>query len=502
MQFTALELGLCLLFTAVLIVAFDFYVFSPRPSGLHQRSKKYAPLVVISISILVGLLGLATVDVVSLHGLIEAGANYGPKTQVHERSRLFLYFLVSTRSLEGLLLAMTMLASGVAMSRLHGLTGWLTSSFGIILSIGVAAVLTNPAAIHFGAAEVSLGLLSGSALLAYLAPSPTRQENWLPIGALLLTTGLLFFLSTNEFRYELALVAMASGFFFGSMLFFFRKIAGPHWESTSLYFLAGMASLVIAGFSLYLSPRGFDSKLWANEVQSERNRLSTIIATINSTGESDLVFANHVEQSRIRFQHLALKGQREASRSKNLNIEANRPDPGILEDLELIDRMLAILEKLHRARHAIIEADRRTQAALRHAADPSQTDALYDFWQNQRPWIDSELLALRYHENLRQEKAHTREVLTFIHALNSDVERLTQAALDVELHRIDVWIDWASQQPSSMLPEMKSIATEQVAHLESLSTATRSLHHKPDPRLHSLHRNLRRMASVSNHENW
>ncbi|MDZ4083132.1 MAG: hypothetical protein U1E10_09365, partial [Bdellovibrionales bacterium] len=204
----------------------------------------------ISISILVGLLGLATVDVVSLHGLIEAGANYGPKTQVHERSRLFLYFLVSTRSLEGLLLAMTMLASGVAMSRLHGLTGWLTSSFGIILSIGVAAVLTNPAAIHFGAAEVSLGLLSGSALLAYLAPSPTRQENWLPIGALLLTTGLLFFLSTNEFRYELALVAMASGFFFGSMLFFFRKIAGPHWESTSLYFLAGMASLVIAGFSL------------------------------------------------------------------------------------------------------------------------------------------------------------------------------------------------------------------------------------------------------------
>lgn len=488
-----------LLIGAVLITAFDFYAFSPRPSGLSQRSVKYAPMLVIVISLLAGVAALTKVDTVSLHGLIEAGANYGPKTQNQERVRLLSYFIVSNRAIEGLLLAITVLTSGIILSRHHGLTGWLASAVGIILSVGVAAVLSNPTAIHFGAFEVTLGLLAASLLLTYLMPLSSRRDNLSPICTLMLAAGSQAYFSTNEFRIELALTGIASGFLFSSLLFFFRQMTGPHWESISLYFLTGVASLVIAGFSLYLSPRGFSKETWAHEVRSEKQRLSkTIVET-----QSDLALANKVEQSRIRFQHLAIKGRREAERLKHVQQDENFPDPKILAELDLIDRMLAIFEKLHRARHAILEADRRTQAALRHAAEPSQTDSLYDFWQNQRPWIDAELLALRYQEN---EKSHfntrSREVLNFIHSLNSDVERLTQAALDVELHRIDVWIDWASQQPSSMLPEMKAIASEQVAHLESLSTATRSLHHKPDPRLHSLHRNLRRMASVSNHENW
>lgn len=491
-----------LLICAVLVLAFDFYIFSPRPPGFTPRSVKYAPLVVITISILMGIAALAKVELVALHGLIEAGANYGPLTQGQERFRVLSYFLVSTRATEGLLLAIAMLASGIVLSRSHGLTGWLTSVSGIVLSIGVAAVLTNPTAIHFGALEVSLGLLAGSTVLTFLMPTVSRNENLLPICLLALAAALQSYIGTNEFRMELAIVGIASGFFFGGLLFFFRHLAGPHWESISLYFLSGIASLVFAGFFLYLSPRGFNGKVWAQEVQSERQALSKAIGA-TAESNSDLELANKLEQSRIRFRHLAIKGQRETLRSKNLQFEIARPDPKVLAELELIDRMLAVLEKLHRARHAILEADQRTQAALRHASDPSQTDALYDFWQNQRPWIDAELLALRYQENDHSKgAASSREVLNFIHALNSDVERLTQAALDVELHRIDVWIDWASQQPSSMLPEMKSIATEQVAHLESLSTATRSLHHKPDPRLHSLHRNLRRMASVSNHENW
>lgn len=471
MDFTLLLFWSILLFGTVSVAAFDFYAFSTgSSSGYRQRSRNFAPFIVIGISF---VLGVASGNLITLHN--------------HELA-----------AVEGLLLTVMMIASGTLLVRLHGLTGWLISTLGIVLSIGVASTLLNSSTFHYGTFEVCLGLLAGCSLLTYLTPLNWRPEHLPAIGVLAVTTIFLVVLNTSAFQFELALVGIASGCFFGTLLFSLRKIAGSHWKATSTYFLTGIGSLVVAGFLLHIAPGGFDSDIWAKEVNRQRRLLSSIILE----ADSDLALASQIEQARVRFRGLALKGQRASVRANRLNIQADQPDQKLLSDLELLDRMLAIIEKLHRARHKILEADRRTHAALRLASDPSQTDALHDFWQNQRPWIDSELLALRYDEDLGQERPHSREVLNFVHALNSDVERLTQVALDVELHRIDVWIDWASQQPSSMLPEMKTVASEQVIHLESLSNATKSLHHQPDPRLHSLHRNLRRMASVASHENW
>jgi hypothetical protein len=105
------------LICAVLIAAFDFYTFSPRPSGLMLRSVKYVPTLVIVISLLAGIFARAKVDTVSLHGLVEARANYGPKTQNQERLRLLSYFFVSSPAAEELFLAITMLASEIVLSR-------------------------------------------------------------------------------------------------------------------------------------------------------------------------------------------------------------------------------------------------------------------------------------------------------------------------------------------------------------------------------------------------
>lgn len=499
----AVSLGLLLAYVS--FATFDFYAFSPRPNGFHLRSKNSAPLLVIAISFAAGIFAASLVEVVNSHGLIEAGANYGPKTQSQERARLVTYFLVSTHAAQVFLITVMMLASGLIMTRFHGLTGWLATLGGIVLSVGVASILTNPAAIHFGAFEVSCGLFSAGLLLTYatyVVPGAGKRENTASLIALAITSLALFSLNTNDFRYELLLVAVGSGLCFGGLILYLRKISGPHWEATSLYFITSIASVVIAGFSLFLAPKAFDVQGWMRDVSIERTRTAKLIADSTSSFESssssdgELVFANKIEQGRIRFQHLLKRAKRESNKTDKVSIES-RPNPALMAELEQIERVLSILERLHRSHHAILEADRRTQAALRHASDPSQTDALYDFWQNQRPWMDSELLALRYMEG-----GDKRALLKFIQALNADVERVTQAALDVELHRIDVWIDWASQQPSSMLPQMRSVASEQVSHLESLSSATRSFEHHPDPRLYSLHRNLRRMASVAAYENW
>lgn len=265
----------------------------------------------------------------------------------------------------------------------------------------------------------------------------------------------------------------------------------------------------VAGYILYCAPEQFDLVEWRASVVTTRamiqRELTAALAPemVPLTPEKEISFAVKLDQSADELHALELQLERAST--------AQPQDRKVATELRVLERAIRIVERLHRSRAAVADAERRTTVAnirtpAASKADLQQTeasppDALLDFWQYHRPWIGTELQALRSMTEATQTTS-TRAFQTFLVALDVDLERVTQAALAVEIRRVDLWIDWASRQPRSRLPAMKQSAIEQVAHLEHLALTTRALKLPPDPRISTLHRDLRRMASVSSPRNW
>lgn len=270
-------------------------------------------------------------------------------------------------------------------------------------------------------------------------------------------------------------------------------------------------------------PKEFHRERWASEVNSERKELARKIneALLRSvkqvesqnpkpleSSKIDLQLANDIRHTKNRLLVLISEAERQlwfaqsnpptanpptanqpnAEEAKNSS--ANLPDAKLLADVRALTKLLAVSERVHRLRATLQEADRRSHAALQaiaHAGD----DELTVFWNQDLPWLESEL-----------RQVSNPKTLVFARALNIDIERLTQTALDIELHRIDVWMDWAATQPAERLAKIKIQASLQVGRLEALSSISKASQSQPDPRLQSLQKGLRRMASVSNLDNW
>lgn len=492
-----------------MFAVFDFYAFSPRPSGLALRSRELAPVLTIVCALGIAALSLSLQSQPFDDSLISAGANYAPRTVNAERIRLLTYPLVVTSPFESVLLGLALITSAIFLGGRLGLLGWAVVITGTTISTGVVAVVSDPSGLHYGPFELTVGLFTAS-LYAFLRMhrrslqrlilGPVTADQVMHLSVLALAfIGLVAAggLSSLSFRSELVLTAMLVASAMTSFLYVVKKHAGPHWESTSLFFVSGIGSFVVCGFILYLAPRGFDQKKWRSEAASVaveigeelKTAMLPLVQGSSLAPETETLFAQRLEHSATRVRSLV----ENADRFPKLDSEDLRR----IESLKILGRTLTILERVHRSRASLADADRRMNAAALHSSDPTQSDALYEFWQRHRPWMDAELVSLRHAVHDPSDS-----YLSFLTALDADLERLTQAALDIEIRRVDVWIEWAARQPRSRLPSMKQIAIEQAAHLESLTTATQAMRLPPDPRINSLHRDLRRMASVSSPLNW
>lgn len=466
-----------------------------------MRSRELAPGLIIFFSLCAAGLGLSLHTPVDFDQLILNGANYAPRTIGSERLRLVTYVFVTTNIYESVLLALSLLTSAVFLGRFRML-GWTLVVLGTIAGTGLTAALVDPVGLTYGPFEVSVGLL-GSSLLCFFSENK-KIFSRARIAELLLPASVLFvaaagililgFLKTSAFRPELIAAPLLISALIATLFAKIQKNSGPHWEATSLFFVTAIAGAISIGFCAYTAPQGFDLPKWREEGAANRlqirTKLQTAIALLEqpreaqqAAVETELNFASELESAARSLHHFVVSGE-------NGNVTEN--DKLVIEELKQVGRMLSVLERLHRSRAAVEDAERRTRAAVFQSDAFTQSDALYTFWQRDRPWMDAELVALRSQPALEP----------FVQALNNDLDRLTQAALDVEVRRVDAWVDWATRQPSSRLPSMKIVAFEQAARLESLSTNAKSMRLQPDPRIYTLHRNLRRMASVSSTGKW
>ncbi len=490
-----------MIITLLSLAALDFYAYSPRPSGIAMRSRELAPGLIIFLSLCAAGLGLAHHTPVDFEQLIMSGANYAPRTIGSERLRLITYVFVTTNVYESILLALSLLTSAVFLGRFRML-GWTLVVLGTIAGTGLTAALVDPTGLTYGPFEVSVGLFGCSLLCFFLENRRNFLRERIPkflFPACVLSVAaigilILGFLKTSAYRPELLAAPLLIATLIAALFAKIQKNSGPHWEATSLFFVTAVGGAISVGFAAYLAPQGFDLPKWRNEGTAIRLKiresLQTAMAPLENpheahqaTVETELRFASELEIAGRRLQHFIATGE-------NGNIPEK--DKVMTEELKLVGRMIGVLERLHRSRAAVEDAERRTRAAVFQSDAFTQADALYTFWQRDRPWMDAELVALRGQPAMQP----------FVQALNSDLDRLTQAALDVEVRRVDAWVDWATRQPSSRLPSMKIVAFEQAARLETLSTNAKSMRLQPDPRIYTLHRNLRRMASVSSTGKW
>lgn len=286
-----------------------------------------------------------------------------------------------------------------------------------------------------------------------------------------------------------------------------------NWKIAAVFLLAGL----LLALSLLLRPEIFDVAAWRLETMDARQALAQDMAKAGErlssresvTPEGELSFAADIDVGATKIQNLISTAEAafgEPLASDTLTAE-HQADLKKLSDLKLIYRSLRVLERLHRSRAALAEADRRTSPSLWETRSggfdeaPRQPDGLFQFWNGHRPWMSAELNSLR-----EIDRSLGRETLPgfhiFITSLETDLDQISRAAMDLEIRRVDTWIEWAVRQPGSRLSSVKQDASEQARRLNSLKTTEPALPVAEDPRLVALHRDLRRMASVATESNW
>ena len=515
----------------ILLAGFDFYANSPRPSGVALRSRQLAPILIIALSLTAALYSLKSLSATDMESLIAHGANFAPRSLNSERLRLFTYPMVITSPFESVVIALALVSTAILAAEL-GMLGIAILVLGITGGTALIANVVDQNALTHGPLEPCWGLFFCSVIFFWKnqrkllegvlrslwekKPRTARHRfkailiPTVVVVSQLAGTLALTYLYRENIKLELILIALALTTLINLWFQLIRMFAGPHWESTSLFFISAVGGFVIAGFIVYFAPRGFDVIQWRSDALAIRAQirddLSAVVPPSSQAAdaspvvpEQELKVAKRLSISTQRLRKLVDRAEPGPGPGA---LALSKSDQSAIEEMKLVGRMLAIVERLHRARALVADVDRHTHAGAVHSSEASKADALTVFWQDDRPSMDAELYSLQQLTQSGSESNSQRPLKAFLEGLNIDLERLTQAAFDVEIRRVDAWVDWAARQPRSELPSMKLVAVEQAAHLELLSTKARSMRLPADPRISTLHRNLRRMASVSSTANW
>ncbi len=486
-----------ILATLTALAFFDFYAFSPRPSGLAKRSRELAPILAIAISTIVAGLSLQLNSNIETNGLNLSGANDALSTLQGERLRLLSYPLVATNVFESLLLGFALLASAYFLVSRLGLLGWSVITLAITIFTGVAANIANSSGTNFGPFELITGLSFGSTLAFSRSKHSQRRRPWFEfslLAALYVAAAAAGALTESPVRPELLLIAIFTGVTSTAILIQLSRIAGPHWEATSLSFVSGIGVFVIAGFAMALAPDVFNPEEWRRDVAESRIAIqSDLIQTLRPleagipltpeiTPESETAFATRLGSGATRLRHLASRAETHTDLSSN--------DRHTLRELKAFETMLRILERLHLSRALIADVERRTSAAVFSATDGSKIDPMTEFWMKNWPWLQAEIVALKAID------PQLKAVTTFLTSIDQDLDRLIRTAVDLEIHRVDVWVDWAARQPRELLPTLKQTANLHLIRLNKVLGQGEITMRAKDRRFNSLQQNLRKMASV------
>ena len=221
----------------------------------------------------------------------------------------------------------------------------------------------------------------------------------------------------------------------------------------------------------------FDVTKWRENIRAERqaisNDFSIHIARVSNSQntpevtnprDDDVTLAQLAEFSQTRLRRLSDQFKNEyGSGSAKLTAD----DRTLAKQLDHQIRVLKLLETVHRARATLLDSQQRTSEVIVGDNDPAILNSNEIFWGKQRPWIEAELVSLQYFSDGTSPTMQK----AFVESVQLDLQRLTQAALELENLRIDAWEHWRKLHLNDehVASEYASFVQEQRETLRSFS---------------------------------
>lgn len=243
----------------------------------------------------------------------------------------------------------------------------------------------------------------------------------------------------------------------------------------------------------------FDAAVWREKIRAERQAISNDIANqiarvsnsqntpeVTNPRDDDVALAQLAEFSQTRLRRLSERFKEGYSRS---SAKLSADDRMLAKNIDHQIRILKLLETIHQARAALLDTQERIVEILANESDPSTLSSNELFWTKQRPWLEAELLSLRYFSD----GSSPGKQQTFLDAAQLDIQRLTQSALELEIRRVDAWRHWRHRHPHDA-----QIAIEYSSFIEDQREIFLSFSQMPLPRTQrqTLESGLRKVASL------
>ncbi len=243
----------------------------------------------------------------------------------------------------------------------------------------------------------------------------------------------------------------------------------------------------------------FDVNKWRENIRAERqaisNDFSSHIARVSNSQntpevtnprDDDVAIAQLAEFSQARLRQLSDRFKDEYSRS---SAKLTADDRTLAKQLDHQIRVLKLLETVHRARATLLDSQQRTIDVIAGKKDPAVLSSNEIFWGKQRPWIEAELVSLQYFSDGTSPNMQK----AFIDSVQLDLQRLTQAALELENRRIDAWKLWRQLHPDD-----EHVASEYASFVEEQRETLRSFSQMPlqHSQRQTLESGLRKVASL------
>jgi hypothetical protein len=199
-----------------------------------------------------------------------------------------------------------------------------------------------------------------------------------------------------------------------------------------------------------------------------------------------LALAQLAEFSQARLRRLSDRFKDEYNSS---SARLTTDDRTLAKQLDHQIRVLKLLETVHRARATLLDSQQRTLEVIASKKDPALLNSNEIFWGKQRPWLEAELVSLQYFSD------GTSPIMqkSFLDSVQLDLQRLTQAALELENLRIDAWKTWRKLHPKD-----EHVGNEYASFIEEQRETLRSFAQMPlqHSQRQTIESGLRKVASL------
>lgn len=218
----------------------------------------------------------------------------------------------------------------------------------------------------------------------------------------------------------------------------------------------------------------FEASQWREAIKQEQQAIAAdfskhISRVVSSRApaqaaprDNDLAIAQLAEASQGRLRRFSDDFKAEYKRRPSALTPA---DFTLAKHLDHQIRVLKLTETIHRARSILLDQQQQILKTIAEKHDPALLLANNVFWAEQRPWIEAELVSLQYFSDGTPANSQR----AFFKGVQLDLQRLTQAALELENRRIDAWTMWRQLHPGN-----QKVASSYAKFIEAQKESLRS----------------------------